>query len=565
MKSSIETFFSKVLALVLKDQEFFNDFKHHLKEAYFVGSDLHPLFFRIRLEWGESYPNEPMPKEVLEEKARSILEKKYFFKDQKEELVEEEYSIWIKEIDSLWVSTTERSYVEKELDKNIRALEIIKLQKDLFDDLDKSVDVDWDEYGSRLSKISQFRLGKEEEGPSEVIVNKLAKSFPRDAFKGLIPRVADLYSEYLESPYQYWVFNTAVCLGNICASKVSLNTQLFPHPTLYCVVLGTSGDTRKSESARQILHLFGAWNKERMLQEDKRDENSYFRPIWGVGSAEGLLDVLVKNPNCILFFDELRSFVQKCAVQGSNLLQIVNTLFENTYYEHYLKKSNQRVFGAQLSLIGCCTVDTWNSMFTRSFTDIGFLNRLWLVPGEGKKKNFVPSKIPSYKMREMRYRIGKAFDHFPNNTILNTGYDVDSLLDEWYKSFESGEYTARLETYGLRILQIMAISEQKEINLNMAKRCIKLLEWQREVREAYQPVEYTSVMARIENSLRKAVMTYSGITKGQLLSRIGSKKFETWKVEKALENLIKNHEIQVSPVRGTFKYKYIGVEGGYIK
>lgn len=55
--------------------------------------------------------------------------------------------------------------------------------------------------------------------------------------------------------------------------------------------------------------------------------------------------------------------------------------------ENAVKGKLQRVENANLSLIGFCTNETWDALFTPSFLDIGFVNRLWIVPGEARHRN----------------------------------------------------------------------------------------------------------------------------------------------------------------------------------
>jgi hypothetical protein len=148
-------------------------------------------------------------------------------------------------------------------------------------------------------------------------------------------------------------------------------------------------------------------------------------------------------------------------------------------------------------------------------------------------------------------------DDFPSNevTTIEMDYDAELRLQEWYRSFEQTEFTRRLDGYGLRLLQIMAISEgQKAIDSDMAERCISLLKWQRQVREAYQPTEYTDVMSRIQNLIRGAIKRHPKITKGRLMNAIHSEIFDSWKVNKALGNLIKNEDIKEIPSGKTRKY-----------
>ena len=101
------------------------------------------------------------------------------------------------------------------------------------------------------------------------------------------------------------------------------------------------------------------------------------RVIHGIGSAEGLARELSQSRKLLIAFDELRSFVDKCQIQNSTLLPMTTSLFENRNWDNPTKDLMQSISirDARLSIIGCCTIQTYGSMWTKDAISIGFPNR----------------------------------------------------------------------------------------------------------------------------------------------------------------------------------------------
>jgi hypothetical protein len=108
----------------------------------------------------------------------------------------------------------------------------------------------------------------------------------------------------------------------------------------------------------------------------------------GVGSAEGLARELTSKPSLILACDELSSFLDKTRVQSSVLLPMITSLFEEHHWDNSTKNSSGSIsiHDAHLSMVGCCTTDTYSRMWTREAISIGFPNRLWVVGADRKRK-----------------------------------------------------------------------------------------------------------------------------------------------------------------------------------
>lgn len=536
-----EGFEWKLLAFLTRDLEFFNRNKVNIRFDHFQNQYCRDICEQVQ-EYHIKY-QEAISKEIL----RNEIEKMFYERKKRDSTLDEYWE----RIDNLFaMELTGKQYTEDEVVKFAQCQQMKKVLGDAIDRVTNREDLT-----PILGDVTKaLAIGSKviEEGTGE---NLCIEEFPKNAIQGFPKHFAELYSETMESPYPFWVFNVLACMGNILSTRIKLNTSLFVEPRLYIVCLGASGDTRKSESGRQVIRFFDEWAalKEPLREDDQPSQ--YFNTLTGCGSAEGLMDRLKISPRLILVYDELRSFVQKSNIKGSNLLQEVNTLFENTGAENAVKGHFQQVKDAHLSLLAFCTTDTWDTLFTPSFLDIGFVNRLWIVPGEGKRKDFNPKPIPEHEKKKLMLKMDKLVESFPPNTIIEYTPEAEERLQQWYQSYTRTDFTKRIETYGSRLLLLMAASEgMNSISLGMAERCINLMEWQVRVREAYQPQEYTDTMSQIQVLIRRVVNRNPGITRGRLDNSIHAERFDNWKVDKAIENLVKFKELRQVPYKKTFKY-----------
>jgi signal transduction histidine kinase len=156
-----------------------------------------------------------------------------------------------------------------------------------------------------------------------------------------------------------------------------------PCTVIYSALLGPSGISRKSTAIKLTTDFFAR----NVLG---------FPVIRGLGSAEGLAKTIQKRnyTNCLLVFDELRTFVDKAKIEGSILLSIVNTLFDETRAENHTKGHDIELENVHLSLLSACTLDTFANLFDANFVAIGFPNRLLLVLDESKTSIPVPRDVP---------------------------------------------------------------------------------------------------------------------------------------------------------------------------
>lgn len=326
-------------------------------------------------------------------------------------------------------------------------------------------------------------------------------SFPRDSIKGLAADFADTYSKYLESPWSFFCFGFLTCLGNLLADKVTLASEIAPQPRFYVVFIGESADDRKSEAIKRTVQFF----ENALICGD-------FRVCHGIGSAEGLGKVLGDGPEgdpkkLLLVFDELKSFVSKATIEGSTLLPAVNTLFEGVRFHSATKTHTIKLDDVYLSMMGASTLDTFSRMWTSTFLDIGFLNRLWLVCGRGERRFSIPQEIPETEKIYLQKKFGALLAGLPaGRRKLAVTEEAHSIFNDWYMNGEGSPFAKRLDTYGHRLMILMSVNEgQDVINGDIAARVVKLLEWQLEVRRECSPIDAEGQISRMEQMIRRAL------------------------------------------------------------
>lgn len=358
--------------------------------------------------------------------------------------------------------------------------------------------------------------------------------FPRDAIGGLAGEFADLMSQHLESPWTFFANNFLTCLGSIIADRITFKSAIEPEPRLYTVNIGTSADDRKSESIKKTVRFF------------ETTLGTTFKPCFGVGSAEGLARVLKENSNTLLIFDELKTFVSKSSIDGAVLAPIVGSLFEDTHLHSATRNRTIKLDGVHLSLLAGCTVETFSRMWTPGFLDLGFLNRLWLIKDQGKRKFSIPPEIQEEKVALLRIKLIDLVRSIPDEkTRIPIDEDAIALFQEWYLSVESSIFSRRLDGYGHRLMILLTINKgQTRITRDIVSHVISLLRWQMEIRRELDPVDAEGSIASMEEMISRT-LSRGPMAKRDLQRKVHSNRagFFVWNC--AIQNLEKDERIHI--------------------
>lgn len=365
--------------------------------------------------------------------------------------------------------------------------------------------------------------------PQEENTTANLTAFP-PIISGAAGEFAKVYSSVLEAPEHFFFISYLTCLGNEIADKVTLKTEIMPQPRLYVLLLGESADDRKSTAISKTIDFF------RSCLPD-------FNTSMGVGSAEGLQKLLEEKDNLLLCFDEFKQFVSKCKIDSSVLLPCVNTLFESNRYESRTKKNNIKIASAHLSILAASTISTYERTWDAAFTDIGFNNRLFLVPGSGKKQFSIPQRVSKEDWRCLNKLLFDVLDHAGNGLELDFTDEAKKLFHKWYMGLERSIHTKRLDTYAMRLMILLAVNKRKSVvDTEIVSDVIALCDWQLKVRRRYDPIDADTAVAKIEEKVRRMLKegrkTERHLKRGVHVERTG-----LWAYNQAIKNLQGAQEI----------------------
>ncbi len=314
--------------------------------------------------------------------------------------------------------------------------------------------------------------------------------FP-DVMAGVTGRFAELYGQYLEAPAHFYFMAFLTCLGAVLSDRLTLDTEIRPQPRLYTILLGESADDKKSTAIIKTVAFF-------------KKNLTDFAVCRGVGSAEGLQKRLQKTPSLLLCFDEFKQFVGKCKIEASVLLPAVNTLFEANEYETCTKKAEINLEGVYLSVLAASTVQTYERTWDSSFTDIGFNNRLFIVPGSGRKKHSFPPKVPSRELHLLNQELQDVLHHVRKNPELNLAQGAKEQYHSWYMNLENSVHVKRLDAYALRLMTLLAVNELKsQVDEDIINKVTRICNWQLEARQIHDPIDADNEIAKMEERVRR--------------------------------------------------------------
>jgi len=355
-------------------------------------------------------------------------------------------------------------------------------------------------------------------------------SFPSHVITGAAGYFADVLSACMEPPRHFFFMGYLACLGAILASRITLKTELRPQARLYMVILGESADDRKSTAINKTVDFF-------------LSALTDFQVCFGVGSAEGLQRRFLKDSNLLLVYDELKAFVGKSKVDGSVLLPMVCTLFESNRYESHTKDREIILAGACLSILAASTIETYERTWDSAFQDIGMTNRLFIVPGQGKRLHAIPGRVPGYQWDLMKNELRKIINAALITPELDVTPGARALYETWYLNLEQSIHTKRLDTYALRFMILLTVNaKQNKVDETIVQDVIDLMNWQLQARRLHDPIDADSAVAKIEEKIRRTLTT--GPRSDRDLKRtVHYNRIGTWVFSNAIRNLTRGNEI----------------------
>jgi hypothetical protein len=354
--------------------------------------------------------------------------------------------------------------------------------------------------------------------------------FPREAMIGTLGAFAEVMAKGTEVPEEFYFATSLTVFGNMCATRLRITAAVDVETRLYTVLLGETYDVKKSTALRRTVEFFAnQWIEGPAL-------------IWGVGSAEGLAKQLQKNRQVVLCYDEFRSFLDKTRVQGSVLLPMVTSLFENRVWHNHTKTSSVEVEDAHLSLAACCTLDTYAQVWTPEAIAIGLPNRLFVVSAERKTRVSWPGPADSEKLDAIRQQLRLQLSLLP--MTLDITPEAKAEWTAWYEANPTSVHARRLDTIGFRLTGILALTCHKTlIDAEVIQAVIQMLDYELRLRTQTDPVDGDNAIAKLEQRIRNVLTSRGGLKLRSLKQLSHANRSGLWMFNQALDNLLRAREV----------------------
>lgn len=355
--------------------------------------------------------------------------------------------------------------------------------------------------------------------------------FPTWIMAGVAGDFAELYSTYLEPPKHFFWLGFKTCLGSVLSDKVQLPSEVSPETRLFSLLLGQSADERKSTAIEKTVEFF-------------RWAVDGFSTCWGVGSAEGLQERLKRHRTLLLCFDEFRQFTSKSKIEGSILLECVNTLFESNRFEANTKKTHVLIENAHVAMLAASTIDTYENTWSSHFSDIGFTNRLFVCPGTATKQFSLPPKVPVSEKTMLRYRLVEILKHTGNGLQLRIEPQAGELYHQWYMNLDRSIHAKRLDGYALRFMILLAVNQLKStVDVETINQAIALCDWQLKARKLHDPIDADNAIAKMEEKIRRVLSACGTLKDYELKQKVNANRAGLKVYQFAMQNLKAAQEI----------------------
>ncbi len=389
-------------------------------------------------------------------------------------------------------------------------------------------------------------LPQNEQPPDDEEPDDRLPEFPLHTLTGIAGEIATAYAEILEAPPQFFFFDLLTIVGLMICKFIRMDTLLLEAPRLYTIKVARSWSSRKSHSQKVTDDL-----TRKFVEPDRIGR------LYGVGSDIGLAHTVKEGLPVLLIFDEFRAFVNKASMSNQNLLSMVTTLFHSTRYENRTKDKHLKIDEGHIAIVGACTKETFVRMFTPEFYDMGSLNRFFLVGGSRTHLRPLPMLLDPIIENRFAQHLERVIVGLERKVMTTIPFDADALhaweeLYRWvHDKAKISRDAARLDSYGLRLLQLYAvITETYRVTRAHVGMIESLLLYQYDLRRALAPIDAETTQARLEQLILRN-LTRIWITESRLYKYTNAKRFDRHMWRRCLQYL--EAELLIEKKEGTRK------------
>ena len=176
------------------------------------------------------------------------------------------------------------------------------------------------------------------------------------------------------------------------------------------------------------------------------------------------------------------------------------------------------------------------------------------MPGMGTRRldTAIPERIDpdSREAANLRGRLQMIISRFDRLTEIPIDRKAKLHFGRWYTRIERSVHSKRLDTYGHRLMVLLAVNDGKDtVDLATARKAITLCNWQLMVRKLHDPIDADTAIARLEQKIPRILAAKGEVTRSRLYNLANAGKVGMWPFETALKNLERNDIIRMRKKR----------------
>ncbi len=350
------------------------------------------------------------------------------------------------------------------------------------DDINKIVGSagNW-ERGSAYDRIvlSLSKDELEEPAPSESKDGEIQSiAFPEEAWTGPFARWREIVAPCTEAPLEFCWLAFLVAAGMCFGRNVWRESPIRLYPNFYGLLLGRTGDLRKSTVlwlARQLLNLLG----------------EEVRVLAGVVSSEGIYQALGEREavKAIIYVDEFRALLSVARRKGTqDILPKLNTLYYCPDKDSIdRRKDPVTIINPFVSMLAATPEDYIKDLLTERELSGGFLNRFLVVTGQEQADKPIVRAPSRLALQRLGQELLKLRPQLPLREQVGMSSDAVDLWSEFYLEWKAErrqwqprqvELTARTSEHILKMGLLYAVlSGSHEIDVRSLAIAIRLGGW----------------------------------------------------------------------------------------
>lgn len=360
-------------------------------------------------------------------------------------------------------------------------------------------------------------------------------AFPQSAFGGSIGAMAYVMAKGTEVPEEFYYAAGLTALGALCTGRLRVAANVECEPRLFTVLLGESADVKKSTALRRTVSLFKPFFDPMPMLAGKS-----VKVLHGVASAEGLGRMLNEHNHALLCYDEMKALMDKASIKSSTLLAMTASLFEGTTWSNATKNPKQsiEVDDGHLSLLGCCTTETYARMWTSDAISIGLPNRLFIVGADRKRKVAWPESPDQEDVDAVLEWIKEQLATLPRRYQITP--KAKTRWEEWYEQIPSSEHAKRLDAIGFRLMGLLALTNDKnEIDAGTIDTLLAVLDYEIKIRKLTDPIDADDHIAKLEQKILRVLGVRGRLSRRDLQRHTNAQRAGLWAFEKAISHLMR--------------------------